>query len=71
MPPKSEAERIAALETELAGMKSDVSEIKADVKTLVTAHHQQRGFIAATALIFTTLGGLAAAIWDHIMQAFK
>lgn len=70
MPP-NEAERIAALETELSSMKEDLAEIKADLKTLITAYHQQRGFIAATALIFTTIGGLAASAWDHIAQALK
>lgn len=58
---RDERERIASLETEVGGMKGDISEIKADVKTLLAHHNQQRGFIAGGLAVVGAIGSATGA----------
>ena len=60
------AERIAIVETKVETIDKRTASIEEKLDILVTAHNRQRGFIAATAVIFTTLGGLAAAVWQWL-----
>lgn len=55
-------ERLAALETSYPELKADISEIKADVKILVAAHHRQTGAAKLAAVIWSGLLALGGAI---------
>lgn len=59
-------ERLAAVETELQGLRAEVGEMRIDVKTLVAAHNRQSGAAKLAGLLWAglvalggVLGGLA------------
>lgn len=63
---KDERERLARVEQ----MVPLVEEIRADVKSLLQAHHEQVGFIRAGAMFLTALGAMIGAVlaayWPRI-----
>lgn len=65
---RDERERIASLETEVTGMKDDIAEIKADVKTLLAALNQQRGFIAGGLAV---VGAVGAAVGTGLVMVWN
>ena len=64
------AERIAALEEQVKGVKTDVTEIKGDVKTLVAHHHAQKGRASVFAMLWAGLGGLVATFASWLLSKF-
>ena len=63
---RDERERIAKLEARFEGLSDDVAEIKGDVKLLVAAYHQQKGYIAAAVLFLTAIGSAIVAFIKQI-----
>ena len=62
----SYAERIAAVETELRAMRSEVQEVRGDVKTLLAAQNRQSGAAKLAAVIWggrLALGGAIAGVF--------
>lgn len=60
------AERLTAVETELKGLRTDLSEVKEDVKALLAAHNRQRGATKLLALLWAgllSLGGLIGGLF--------
>lgn len=55
-------ERVAALEASVPPLRADVTEIKADVKTLLAAHNRQSGAAKLAAVIWGGLLALGGAI---------
>jgi cytochrome c-type biogenesis protein CcmH/NrfG len=58
----TDRERIAALEALVPAFRTDVAEIKADVKTLLAAHNRQTGAAKLAAVIWGGLLALGGAI---------
>jgi hypothetical protein len=60
------AERLAAVETEIRGLRSDVAEIHGDMKSLLAAHNRQNGAARLLALLWAgllSLGGLVGGLF--------
>jgi hypothetical protein len=60
--PLTRVERLAAVETELKAVRSEVSEIREDVKTLLAAHNRQNGASKLAAALWAGLLTLGGAI---------
>jgi len=79
MPPnKTLAERIAVLETAVPSLQADVSEIKADVKTMLAAHNVEQGAKDEKKrsenrrlATYSTLGGLVGAAGTALAEFFS
>jgi hypothetical protein len=59
-------ERLSRVETEVSGMRGDVTEMKQDVKDLLAAHNRQKGAAKFASLVWAGLlgiGGLIGGIW--------
>jgi hypothetical protein len=58
----TQAERLAAVETELKGLRGEVGEIRGDVKTLLAAYNRHSGAARLRSAIWTGLVGVSAAV---------
>jgi hypothetical protein len=59
-------ERLAAVETELKGMRDDVREMRQDIKTLLAAHNRRSGAVKLAAAMWAgllSLGGLIGGLF--------
>jgi hypothetical protein len=58
----TQIERLAAVETELKGLRGEVGEMRGDVKTLLAAYNRQSGAAKVRAAIWTGLVAMVAAV---------
>jgi len=59
---RSDHERLASLETEMAAVRRDIGEIKRDIVALLAQFNQMSGGKKALLALCTILGSLVAAI---------
>ena len=59
---RNHGERLAAVEIELKGLRSEVGEMRSDVKTLLAAYNRQSGAAKLKTAIWTGVVGLAAGV---------
>lgn len=60
--------RIAVLEAKLENMREDLSEIKADLKTLINERHEGIGKKSMFLTIAAVIGGFVSQIIDFFRQ---
>lgn len=68
MSDKDYGERIATLEAQYKDISPDITEIKADVKTLLAAHHQQKGMARLGLMVWTVVSGIVGGIAAQFMS---
>jgi hypothetical protein len=64
----TQIERLAAVETEIKGLRGEVGEMRKDTKTLLAAYNRQSGAAKLRAAIWTGLAGLSAAVGGVFMD---